>query len=199
MTFASSIDFRGQGSSFFDSLRRLPPNPDEDTSVQKYFRSSVLDAKTVIALDQEQDNVETNDLKTNTRMHHCASSQDSSTFIFADGGHIMYKSGWLTQDLDRFCVRSCDGALNASAEDFKRSIEVRNLPASMSSSSFALSEYISDVNDDACYVNCADGAAKKIDNHDDVSYAYVWSSPVSIPHIFVRQMIDFNPIFSGNF
>jgi len=156
MTFASSIGFRGQGSSFFDSLRRFVTYPDEDTSVQKYFRSSLLDAKTVIALDQEQDNVETNDLKTNTRIHHCASLQESSARFFGDDGPIMYRSGLLTQDLDRYCVRSCDGAVNASAEDFKRSTEVRNLPTSMSSSSFASSEHIFDVNDDACNVNCAD-------------------------------------------
>ena len=56
----------------------LPTYPDEDTSVQKYFRSSVLDEKPRIALDQEQDNVETNDLKTNTRIHHYASLQESS-------------------------------------------------------------------------------------------------------------------------
>ena len=115
MAFTSGSSYNGDGALYVESLRRLLMGLDERTGAHQYFSSSILAAETVRALDLDQDNVETNDLRTDVFMSSHTSFKKHPSLMAGDGRYpLAHTPSWMMQDLDDFCIRSSGRTLNAS-------------------------------------------------------------------------------------
>ena len=198
MAFTSGSSYNGDGALYVESLRRLLMGLDERTGAHQYFSSSILAAETVRALDLDQDNVETNDLRTDVFMSSHTSFKQHPSLMAGDGRYpLAHTPSWMMQDLDDFCIRSSGRTLNASRIWLRTPGGVRSSHLStLASPSSLLSRRsdLSEVKHSLCYEDCRNRETKELEsaflNNDVVSHSYMGSFPILMPFIFVCRGKD---------